>query len=532
MQELRNLIVSYLTALWHWRRTVLFVAWLISLIGWGIITLLPDRYTVTARLVVDTETILGPLMQDIAVTPNFDRQVTMIRDTLFAEPNIIELIERTGIDREREVVTPIERAGLIEDLAEDIDLEVESKNLFVLSYTDNNPEMAYRVVSEMMDIFVQRNLGHSERDVAKASKFIDEQITNYDQKLRAAELRVAEFQREHADELGGSERSARDLERAETNLRSLRAEFESALWRRDQLKVKLDGTPKTIAASQTEGAKSGTQRYLEDLNQELVRKRLLYTDEHPDILTLRQLIEEAGRQLEVERQASPSGPGAIKNPLHEQLASQLEVAEVSVNDFGRRLKVAEEEVRTLASRAQQSPKAEADLKRLTRDYDVLLVQYEQLIKRREATQLATDLDSRRQRAEFRIVDPPLRPLEPSGPPHGLLLIGVMVMGVGAGIAFAILRFMLSGIVLTSGQLKSAFKQIPVLGGVSKAESLGGGRLRWFGYFGLAGSTVSLMLTCAFLIYLYEISEVGLAEMIPPLADITSLFSSTQAKAGP
>ena len=529
MQELRNLVVSYLTALWHWRLSALAAAWLISLIGWGIIALLPDRYTVTARLVVDTETILGPLMADIAVTPDFDRQVTMIRETLFAEPNIIELIERTGIDRERKVVTPIERANLIGDLSEDIDLGVESKNLFTLSYTDTDSEMAYLVVSEMMDIFVQRNLGHSERDVAKASKFIDEQIVIYDQKLRDAELKVAEFQRRHADELGGSERSARDLENAETNLRSLRSEFESALWRRDQLKVKLDATPRTIAASQTEGAKSGTQRYLEELNQELVRKRLLYTNEHPDILTLRQLIEEAGRQLAAERQASPDGPGAVKNPLHEQLADQVEVAEISVDDFGRRLKVAEEEVKNLASRAQQSPKAEADLKRLTRDYDVLLVQYEQLIKRREATQLATDLDSRRQRAEFRIVDPPLRPLEPSGPLHGLLLIGAMIVGVGTGIGYAILRFMLSGIVLTSGQLQSAFKQIPVLGGVSKSEPNTGGQ-RWFGYVGLAGSTVSLLLACAFLIYLYEISEVGLADMIPPLADITSLFSSTQARA--
>ena len=98
MQELRNLVVSYLTALWHWRRPALFAAWLISLLGWGIIALLPDRYTVTARLVVDTETILGPLMADIAVTPDFDRQVAMIRDTLFAEPNICLLYTSDAAD--------------------------------------------------------------------------------------------------------------------------------------------------------------------------------------------------------------------------------------------------------------------------------------------------------------------------------------------------------------------------------------------------------------------------------------------------
>ena len=531
MQQLRTLIVSYLTALWHWRRSILIVAWLISLIGWGIIALLPDRYTVISRVVVDTETILGPLMEDIAVTPDFDRQVKMIRETLFSEPNLVELVNRTGIDRHRDAVTAIERAGVIQSLANDIDLEVDSKNLFTLSYSDSDPDVAYRVVAEMMDIFIERNLGHSQRDVEKASKFIDEQIVIYDRKLRDAELKVAEFQREHADELGGAERSVRDLERAEANLRSLRTEFESATWRRDQLKVKLDTTPKTIAASQVEeGGKSGTQRFLEELNQELARKRLLFTEQHPDIQTLRQLIDQASEQLQAEQREQPNGPGAVKNPLHDQLANQLEVAEISVNDFSRRLRVAEQEVETLSARVQQSPKAEADLKRLTRDYDVLLLQYEQLIKRREATQLATDLDTRRQRAEFRIVDPPARPLEPSGPLHGLLLVGVLIVSIGAGIGYAILRFMLSGVVLTSSQLQTAFKSIPVLGGVSVAEPSHGRSMRWLDLARLAGSTASLLLACGFLVYLYEISEVGLADMIP-LAGIADMFLSAQARAG-
>lgn len=524
MQQLYNLLIPYLTALWHWRLPALMIAWLVSLLGWAVIAILPDRYTVTAQVVVDTETILAPLMVDLAVAPDFDRQVKMIRETLFAEPNIVELIERTGIDAYKKVVTPLDRSDLIEELIKEIDLEVDSKNLFTLSYTEKDPDVAFEVVSEMMDIFVQRNLGHSERDVRKASKFIDEQIAIYDQKLRDAELKVAEFQREHADELGGAEFSSRELERAEADLRSLRAEVESASWRRDQLKVKLDQTPRRIASSEAAGGGfSGRVSYLDELTQELARKRLVYTEEHPDILTLQQLIAQA-------RRAAAEGEGGVINPLYQQLQNQLEVAEISVNDFSRRLKVAEGEVKSLTTRARQSPQAEADLKRLTRDYDVLLVHYEKLIKRREATQLATDLDSSRQRAEFRIVDPPVRPLEPSGPLHGLLLVAAMVVGVGAGGGYAVSRFMVSGVILTASQLQSSFVKVPVLGGVSIAEPPTPEVSRLAGHIGLAGGTVSLVLACAFLVYLYEFSDIAPGQTTPVTETIQS-SDSTQARAG-
>ncbi len=539
MQQLLNLIVPFLTALWHWRWPGLAVAWLVCLVGWGVVAILPDHYTVKARVVVDTETILGPLMEDLAVTRDFDSQVKMIRETLFSVPNLVELIEETGIDRYRKVASAIERAELIDDLTREIKLSVEGRNLFIIEFTENDPDIAQQVVSSMMDIFIARNQGHSQRDVAKASKFIEEQIAIYDEKLRSADLRVAEFKREHADELGGAEQSARELERATSDLRRLRSETESSLWRRDQLKIKLDATPRIISAAQSPGAASGAQKQLEELSQELRRKRLLYTEQHPDIISLKQLIAQASEQLKADQRNHGSTLTAgIKNPLHDQLASQLEVATLSVEDFKRRLKVTEQEVDALSKKARQSPKAEADLKRLTRDYNVLLLQYEKLIKRREATQLATDLDTGKQRAEYRIVDPPVRPLEPSGPPHGLLVIAVLIVGIGAGVAFAALRFLMTGTILTAMQLQGAFKMVPVLGGVTTAPLWPQRSVRLINQFGTVSATMSLVAICGVLFYFYEISTLTLEDVMPnaDIAElvtnkISSLFASKAASAG-
>ena len=540
MQQFLNLITPLLIALWHWRWPSLAVAWLVCLVGWSVIALLPDRYTVSARVVVDTETILGPLMEDLAVTRDFDSQVKMIRQTLFSVPNIAELIDETGIDQHRRVETDIKRAKLIEDLQREISLDIEGRNLFIIEFTDDDPDMALSVVETMMGIFIDRNQGHSQRDVAKASKFIEEQIAIYDEKLRAADLKVAKFKREHADELGGAEQSARELERATSELRRLRSETEAALWRRDQVKIRLDATPKTIDPSQSPGATSNLERYLEDLNQELGRKRLLYTEQHPDIISLKQRIEQAIQQSRTGQASGPlASSGGIRNPLHGQLASQLEAAILSVDDFRRRLEVAELEVDALSKKARQSPKAEADLKRLTRDYDVLLQQYEKLITRREATQLATDLDIGKQRAEYRIVDPPVRPLEPSGPLHGLLIIAVLILGFGAGGAFAVLRFLMTGTVLTASQLQGTFQMIPVLGGVMTAPRSHHQTTHFMGQFRPASVAIGLVVTGGFLVYVYEISTMSVGDVLPktdiaallaPMVD--SFFAGKPASAGP
>ena len=512
MAKLINLFTPYLTAMWHWRKSAIVVAWLVCGLGWLVTVILPDRYTVTARIVVDTETILGPLMQDIAVTPDFDRQVKMIRETLFSVPNIVELIDRTGIDREKNVETDREMADLIDKLSRYVQLNVDSKNLFTIVYTDPNPDMAYRVVSEMMDIFVQKNLGHSQRDVEKASKFIDQQIDIYDKKLRTADLKVAEFRREHADELGGAERATRELESAEAEFRRLRAELDAAIWRRDQLKVKLDGTPSTLSVAESQDAASNGPSYLDELSEELSRKLLLYTEQHPDVLALRQLIASAAERQKLADQ-STEVYGAVSNPAYEQLVGQLEIAEVAVDDLNRRYLLTEEEVATLTERVKQLPQAEADLKRLTRDYDVLFAQYEQLIERREATQLATDLDTGRQRAEFRIVDPPVRPLEPSGPLHSLMFIGTLFLAVSAGCGYAILRFLLSGTVMTAGQLRSAFLKIPVLGCISIARRPGTYVRAVISHVSLASGAATLVLACAALVYLYEFSTIDVREVL-------------------
>lgn len=530
MFDLRNLVAPYLAALWRERQVAMTIAWIICLLGWFAVATLPNVYTAATRMFVDTDKLLGPLMQDLAVTPDFDRQVEMMRRTLFSVPNIEELIERADLGAGAGGDNPLEHAELIEGLTSKLYLTVLGNNLFEIGYHDGDPDTAYRVVSVMLDIFVQQQLGHSQRDVEIAGAFIDEQIAAYDQKLRDAELRLAEFQKQHTEELGSAARGARDLDQTEAKIRRLRSELDAAHWRRDQLKSKLDSTPSTVSSAQANGAQPSTaELQLRELNIELTKKLLLYTEQHPDILALRLLIEQANEQVKAENEGSQVSDITVPNPLYAQLTSQLEVVEISIGDLGRRLAGAENESRTLGEKVRDVPQVEADLKRLNRDYDVLLSQYEKLTQRRESAQLAKELDEGKKRIEFRTVDPPVRPLRPSGPPHGLFMIAVLVLGLGAGCAFVIGRFVISNTVLTSTQLQSAFPSFPVLGGISEVRLSGARRI--YGNLSLVGSGAALLATFVAFFYFYQLSPEK-PDLVGIIADLTNSVVSNHAKAEP
>lgn len=519
MADYRALLLPHLAALKRHRWQALAVAWLVCLLGWLFLASMPDRYMARARIYIDTETILGPLMKGLAVAPDFDRQVEMMRRTLLAVPNLEELIRMTDLDHT--VHSDVERLRLIEGLAKDIHIKTEGASLFEISYAHQNPRLTQRVVDSILQIFVEQNLGHSQQDVEEARDFIDKQIDDYEAKLRQAEIEVAQFRKEHADELGGVDRNQRALEQREAELRRLNTEIESAIWRRDQLKAQMASTPETVAASyQTSpGGPNVAQFRIQSLAQELQTKLMVYTEKHPEVIALRGMIEQAQQQLLLDQSSTvPIDAARVANPQYGALVEQVQVAEAAVRDLRRRLALAENEIGVLSTTVASAPEVEADLTRLTRDYNVLLSQYEQLIQRRESAQIARDLDSGISRIEYRIIDPPVVPLQPIGPPRGLFLATILMVGFGSGVAFAIGRQLVSGSFLTVDQLKAAF-DLPILGGVAEAVRPAQAGAAMAGWAGVASGSLALVAVFAALLYFSDVSS--------PTSALGNVATSTQ-----
>jgi polysaccharide chain length determinant protein (PEP-CTERM system associated) len=469
---------SLLPAMWRQRWWALAAAVIVGIAGVASVMSIPAKYQATARVYVDTQSILKPLMEGLAVRPNVDQQVAMMARTLVSRPNVERVVRMADLDLK--AMTPAERDALIDGLIRKIQVRPSGGiNLYSIDYQDSSPDAARRVVQSLLSIFVEANLGDKRRDSEQARRFIDEQIALYEKRLVEAETALKDFKIRNLSvmpnlagdyvTLAGS--AQRELDGARLELRQLENSREAL--RRQLADEKPTFTsseaPEYIAAAR---GPSETEQRLEVGRKRLDDLLLRYTDDHPDVVNLRRML----RDLEVQRDAERRGqtregtfrPGTttvIPNKVYQDIKVQLADVESKIAALRARVGDAEQRLREARAAAQTVPKIEAEYTQLTRDYDVTKKNYEQLIARRESAALSGDMDSKSGIGEFRVVDPPRVGSEPVSPKRPVLLGGVLGASLAAGLGLAFLLSQLKPTFFDGRSLRE-FAGMPLLGTVS------------------------------------------------------------------
>ena len=132
MNNSRDAIIEFLNAIWGRRWYAIAVAWFICLAGWGAVATMPDQYEVSARVFVDTSTILRPLLRGIAVEPNIEDEVRLMRQTLLSRGNVEKVMRMTDLDLD--VTTEESKNNLIASLQRNTTIGTlrGSPNLFLI----------------------------------------------------------------------------------------------------------------------------------------------------------------------------------------------------------------------------------------------------------------------------------------------------------------------------------------------------------------------------------------------------------------
>jgi polysaccharide chain length determinant protein (PEP-CTERM system associated) len=173
MDELIRQVVTHARGMWRRRWAGLGVAWLVAVVGAGVLFKMPDKYEASARVYVDTQSILKPLMSGLAVQPNVDQQVGILSRTLISRPNIEKLIRMADLDLQIE--SPKQREQLIDDLIKTVQIRSSGReNLYTIAYRDTNRNEAKRVVQSLLSIFVESSLGDQRKGSDAARRFIED----------------------------------------------------------------------------------------------------------------------------------------------------------------------------------------------------------------------------------------------------------------------------------------------------------------------------------------------------------------------
>lgn len=474
MDQLIQQLLETARLMWRRRWIGVLVAWIVAIIGVVALTLIPNRYEASARVYVETKTVLRPLLRDLAVEPDMDQTIGLLARTLITRPNV-ELLMRSS-KLEPPGMSPLARDRMIDALTRDIKVSGSGRdNVFTFSYRDTSPERARLVVQNLLNLFLASDTGAKKRDTESAREFIDEQIKSYESRLSEAENRLKEFKLRN---LGLTDLSGRDyFSRISTltdELNKVTVELRAAEQSRDALRRELNGEtmslipdvlPANVVETSEFDARLDTQRKLLD---DLLRR---YTDLHPDVVATKHAIarleEDRQRELEAKRRAAANKPmraGSAVNPVMQQVKLALAEAEGNVAALHVRVADAQSRLAQMRASASKVPQVEAELAQLNRDYDVIRHTYETMVARREKASLSEDVDATRS-AQFRIIDPPRTAQRPVFPNRLALAPVVLLLALACGAAAC---FVMVQLVPTfhNARLLRSVTQRPVLGTVT------------------------------------------------------------------
>jgi polysaccharide chain length determinant protein (PEP-CTERM system associated) len=480
LADLPRPVIRYVVGLWRRRWVVVLGAWAAALALWFLIWLLPDEYESRAQVFVQTETILQPVVKDVAAAPDYKARVDVMRQQLLTRPNVEEVVFRSGLDKTIEASSEIDRRvkleGLVRWVSESIKIESPQPRYFIITYRNGDRELARRVVDAFLNLLIEQDLGASLEDKEEARRLLEGQITQFNKRLKDEENAIAEFRRVHAEELAVVEGANRHV---------------------DEVKIELQRTSDQIASeerqvatlrsllSQTSRSGSGE---LDALRVQLAQLRSQYNENYPDIQNLQARIREMER-----------GGGLPANPEFRRLQVELATAEsriVSLKERETKLRADQAELTVARG---QAPAVQIELERLERAKTRTETQYNELLKNRDELTLTTNLGAGGQGVEYKVFERPTAALRPSDPPRFILILAAFVLALGAGAALALLLTFLDKTFSQTETLEQKFG-LPVLGSLSTVSSAYTRELRKKDLRRLGGALAGL--AAVMLVYLY------------------------------
>jgi polysaccharide chain length determinant protein (PEP-CTERM system associated) len=433
-------IIEDAQRMWEFRWVGLLVAWLIAAGGWVTVRMIPDNYEAAARVYVNAEGVLKPLLQGLTVPTDPLEQVKLMTRALLSRPHLETVADKTGLSARAR--NPTEREWLLFELEEAIHVlrptREEEEQVYTISYSDRDPEMARAVVQTLLDDFISDSMTSDVADSAAAGDFLKTQIKQYEERLTEAENRLAEFKTKNMGLIQGEGDFYGRFEAARAEVNTLQAQVNSLTNKRNELARQLAGE-----SSGADGAdslrSSSVDGPISNLEAEIAQLQLRFTDKHPDVLRARQTLDDLYRIREEElRSGGPDSPRRSVDLVSQRIKLALSTTDADLAALRSQLSQKNAELAYLRGMANTIPEVEAQLVRLNRDYTVVKTEYETLLQRLESARMNQEVQADKKDVSFKVLDPPRTPLAPSSPDRFRLNTMVLLAALGGGLVVTFL----------------------------------------------------------------------------------------------
>ena len=478
LQQTIDEVLGYVKGIWLKKRFIMIATWVICPVAWLFISAMPDTYQSSAKIYADTRSILQPLLRGLALQTDTAQEVQLMAKTLLTRPNLEKIALASDLDVQTR--SDEEFRALIDGLKSDISFKpVGRENIYSVNFSHPDPLMAQKVVEETVNLFVETTLGSSRNDSDSATRFLDTQLAEYEKRLSDSELRLSDFKRENGQYIGGAGNNYyAQVNQLNSEIEAVDLQIKETESKLTQSKQTLEQAKESIKNNSLDDSQLLSTQYdqrIEVLRSKLDDLLIRFTQQHPDVKETSSILKslEDKRDAEIAEYKKSLAESSDSNISGTgQVGENLLMTIQGLNNELASLKVRKESYQSKLNDLQDKidlyPQIEARMTALNRDYGITKRKYEELLTRRESANLSQQADRQSDDVQFRIIEPPLKPLNPSGPNRILFYTAALVLAVGVGVGLAFLTSQLNPVVLRASQL---FKgtDIPVFGVVSHVD---------------------------------------------------------------
>jgi polysaccharide chain length determinant protein (PEP-CTERM system associated) len=416
----------------------------IALVALLVGALWPKKYEASVTILAQESSIITPLMEGAASATGTKNRAGIARDVIFSQKVLDDVLKIGGWTATSP--TPVERDKIIDGIKARTKIANSRDNLITISYFDSDPRRAFEVTRAFGQLFISESLASKQQESREAYEFINSQVEAYRTKLTDAEDKLKAYREANADARPGSETDTNSrISQLRTQIESNRMDYMQKVSQAGALSSQLNGESE-VNAVQTVGGVYQTQ--LADLQGQLDKLRLNYTDDYPDVVRLRHQIEDVRRQMASADATRPVGSGTpvdhtvAMNPVYQQMRIQLAQTRADAAASASRVSASEGMLQAELERSKRIANSENVVAELTRDYNVNRDVYQDLLKRRENARVSMNLDAEQRGLNFLVQNPAVMPLVPSGLRfmHFGLAGLVLALAVPLGLLFMVARF--------------------------------------------------------------------------------------------
>ncbi|MEM6670138.1 MAG: Wzz/FepE/Etk N-terminal domain-containing protein [Pseudomonadota bacterium] len=421
-------ITSALQRRW---KLIALVGTILSAFAVFVALLLPPIYSATAKILVQSQSIPEDLARSM-VTANLPERLSYIEQRLMAQNNVVSLAQRLELFSSDERLTRAQIAESVRDATEFKTLTVGSRRranvyAFTITYRHRDPAVAALVANELVSLVLQQNIETRNTLASGTVEFFRSEVARLSRELAEQEQAIAEFKNDnegylpemlalHQSELLDTRARTFDFNNREARLKEERRILEATLDPNSSLFRGVD-------------VLSPKEEELERLRRELLQKRTVYTEAHPDIVLIKSQIEALEGDLTPASARQSQQRGALELRQIEVIEAELKTIEAERQSIAKRQVELEDAIARV-------PGVEIRLNVLLRRYQAVKEQHDQAVSREREAAIGERLEVDRQAERFEVLEPAEVPMNRESPNRKMIAFagGVGSFGFAFGLA--------------------------------------------------------------------------------------------------